>query len=364
MISQCTVMSAQQEAIAVEDVGRRLPSTRFRGSKRRYAAEIAQDLVELDPKLVRDPFGGSASVSCIADALGIKSHYNDLYAWTSTCARTLLVHRYTQGDLDRVQDRVADFMRDARPGFVSREYKDCYFTRAENLELDGLLECLASTKSERLHDLVFYGVSQAALAKMPMSMFHRASLKQRTTKVDRRSGNATIWNTPFRTLVPRYLEEAVLFTWRRRTTHTVTQGDALQRCGKLGSGTALFLDPPYINPGGGVPDYSEAYHFLEGLVQGEKAWASGLQRGGKHPIYDATKSKFEDAEGWTQGVDSILDKVTSGGVVATARERDSPGARKLRELLKQKFSSVKSRRLHTSTIFTSTPNAERLFLAV
>ena len=347
----------------VENVAGRLPSTRFRGSKRRYAAQIAEHLVELDPKFVRDPFGGSASVSAIADSLGIKSHYNDLYSWTVTCARTLLVHRYTQADLDRAQDRVADFMRDARPGFISREYKDCYFTKAENLELDGLLECLATTKSERMHDLVFYGVAQAALAKMPMSMFHRASLKQRTAKVDRRSGNATTWSRPFRTLVPRYLDEAVLYTWRRRTTHTVTQGDALRRCGKVGGDAALFLDPPYINPGGGVPDYSEAYHFLEGLVQGEKHWATGLQRGGKHPIYDAPKSDFEQAQGWTSGVTQLLDKVEGGSVVATARERDSPGARKLRELLKAKFRSVSSRKLHTSTIFTSTPNPEVLFRA-
>lgn len=356
-------MPIKQVAATPEDAARRLPSTRFRGSKRRFAAPIAKHLIDLEPKLVRDPFGGSASVSCTADALGIKSHYNDLYDWTVTCARTLLVHRYTQGDLDRIQDRVADFIADARPGFVSHEYKDCYFTKAENLELDGLLECLATTRSTRLHDLVFYGVAQAALAKMPMSMFHRASLKQRTSRVDRKSGNATTWNTPFRSLVPRYMDEAVVYTWRRRTTHTVTQGDAVAQCRKVGSDTALFLDPPYINPGGGVPEYSEAYHFLEGLVQGEKAWSQGLRRGGKHPIYQARTSTFEEADGWTAGVNDILAKVDGGSVVATARQRDSPGARKLRELLKGKFRSVSSRRLQATTIFTGTPNAEYLFLA-
>lgn len=356
-------MSVQREAMSVKEVARLLPSTRFRGSKRRYAAQIAQHFVSLNPKLVQDPFGGSASVSAVCDALGINSHYNDLYDWTVTCARTLLVHRYTQGDLDRVRDRVTDFMRDATPGFISREYDNCYFTAAENLELDGLLECLATTKSGRLHDLVFYGVAQASLAKMPMSMFHRASLRQRTTKVERRSGNITTWNTPFRTLVPRYMDEAVLFTWRRRATHKVTKGDALSRCRKVSSDAALFLDPPYINPGGGVPDYSEAYHFLEGFVRGEKQWERGLQRGGSHPIYVARKSDFEQAAGWTAGITQLLDKVEGGGVVATVRERDSPGARKLRQLLKEKFRSVSSKRLHTSTIFTATPNAEYLFLA-
>ena len=356
-------MSANLVLPTPEDAARRLPSTRFRGSKRRFAAPIAQHLIDLEPKVVRDPFGGSASVSCTADALGIKSHYNDLYDWTVTCARTLLVHRYTQGDLDRVQAKVTECMSEATPGFISREFKNCYFTKAENLELDGLMECLTTTKSTRLHDLVFYGVAQAALAKMPMSMFHRASLKQRTSHVDRKSGNSKIWNTPFHTLVPRYIDEAVVYTWRRRTTHMVTQGDAVTQCRKVGSDTALFLDPPYINPGGGVPEYSEAYHFLEGLAQGEKAWAAGLRRGGRHPIYEARATTFEHAKGWTTGVNQILGKVDGGSVVATARQRDSPGARKLRELLREKFRFVSSKRLQATTIFTGTPNAEYLFLA-
>jgi len=357
-------MSSGTRAYHLEDVPFRLPTTRYRGSKRRYATQIAAQFVRSQAMYVADPFGGSGAVSTIADALGLRSDYNDLYHWTTSCARALLVHSYSRRDLTNIQRRVEKAISEAEVGFVSECFEGCYFTAAENLELDGLIMALQQLRSARLRDLLFYGIAQAALAKLPMSMFHRASLDQRLAGVPRRSGNGRIWATPFRILVPQYVQEAVLYTWHRRATHSVTQGSALDAVRNVERNSVLFLDPPYINPSGGVPTYSEAYHFLEGITQGPEIWEQRLDRSGNHPIYRGSpQSIFDTASGWVSGVEDLLGRVRGGGVFATARAKDEPGARELRRLLRARFGTVRAHQLHSTTIFSERSNPEYLFCA-
>lgn len=357
-------MSQGRAIVPLEDIQYRLPTTRYRGSKRRYAFQIARELAISEAERVVDPFGGSGVVSGIGDALGMKSVYNDLYHWVVVCARTLFEHNYTRRDLETVLHRVERATAQATAGFISEYYDECYFTRAENLELDGLLDELEQTRADRLKDLMFYGVAQAALAKMPMSMFHRASIRQRIAKVPRRSRNSLIWNTPFRVLVPRYVQEAVLYTWLRRRRHEVTQGSALDVTDAIRSGDVLFLDPPYINPKGGVPAYGEAYHFLEGFSRGQDVWERWLDGSRSHPIFRGfPQSSFDSPDGWRSGVGTLLDTVDGGSVLATGRLRDRPGARTLKSLLRARFRNVATQNLHSSTIFSPIPNREYLFVA-
>jgi hypothetical protein len=248
-------------------------------------------------------------------------------------------------------------------GFISETYSKCYFTDRENLELDGLLEVMERTRSERIKDLLFYGIAQAALLKMPMSMFHRASLKQRLTRVDRKSRNKASWDRPFGALIREFVEEAVIYGWQRNLRHTVTKMDALSAIGDIDSDELLFLDPPYINCRGGVPTYGEAYHFLEGFAQGISRWQGNLDTSGSHPMFRCQESSFETPEGWLSGIRMLLDCATRGSVVATARQYDEPGARQMRRMLKDHFKQVECRKMHASTIFSNAQNGEYLFLA-
>lgn len=343
---------------------RNLPSTRYRGSKRRHAAFIARELGTLDASRLYDAFGGSGSVTALADGLGVRSHYNDLYAWTTKCARVLFVHKYTQRDLAYAVRVIDEATRERHTGFIARTYSGCYFTHRENQELDGLLQAMQGVGARHVKDLLFYGIAQAALAKMPMSMFHRASLKQRLAKVPRNSRNETTWSTPFRALVPRFLEEAVVFSWRRNHRHVVTRKDALDAVDSLDSDEVLFLDPPYVNPRSGVPTYAEAYHFLEGFACGAEEWRAKLDWRGSHPIFRGChESSFENPMGWEAGVRTLVDRAEKGSVIATARERDDPGARQLKRFLRARFKNVKVCGIRSSTIFSDTENREYLFLA-
>jgi hypothetical protein len=342
----------------------RLPSTRYRGSKRRYADAIAQSMARTGAGRVCDPFGGSAVVSMVADALGIDSNFNDLHRWTAACARALLQHHYTRADLLALEDVIEVATSESGCGFVSEYFHGCYFTPSENLELDGLLRAFVHMRSERLRDLLFYGIAQACLAKLPMSMFHRACLPQRLAHVPRRSGNLGIWNTPFRALIPGYVEEALLYSWHRSANHRVSCGSALQAVRRITEGSVLFLDPPYLNPAGGVPTYSEAYHFLEGFVRGPSEWLAFLDGSGGHPIFRSPiQSGFEEPHLWKEGIAKLLDRVAGGAVLATARSLDRPGAPELSRLLRERFRRVRTQRLHKSTIFTARPNPEYLFYA-
>lgn len=302
-------------------------------------------------------------MSALADSLEISTRYNDLYHWTTSCARALLVHQYSNADLDDALGLVEIACSNRRPGFVSRNFDGVFFTRNENLELDGLLEVVEDEGSSIMRDLVFYGVAQAALAKMPMSMFHRPSLKQRLRRIARRSYNVKIWNTAFAELVPEYVAEAVHFAWRRKAKHSVTIADAT-RVGLGGSSeAAVFLDPPYISHRG-APSYAHAYHFLEGFAVGSAAWQESLDTRFRMPVFRGAKeSCFDSREGWVHGMTRILHAVRSSTVLATARQRDNPGARVLHQMLTSKFASVRRKRVLSSTIFSDSPNEEYLFVA-
>jgi adenine-specific DNA-methyltransferase len=335
-------------------VAGQLPSTRYRGSKRRHARSIAAALAVNRPKYLYDAFGGSGVVSALADQMGINSHYSDIFRWTTKCARVLLVNDYDQSEMQAVLEKVDAAILSAPSGFISNTFRGIYFTQEENAELDGVLELLHGESNRRFHDLVFYGVAQAALAKLPMSMFHRACLKQRLTEVDRRGGNLSTWNTPFRVLAPRFIREAVMFTWSRRMTHVVIQRSATDSVPELHSDDALFLDPPYVSPDGHAPTYAEAYHFLEGLASGEQKWRRGINPDRNHPVFSGgPRSEFETNEGWTRGMVSLIGAARRGSVLATARERDSPGARKLGQLLRTEFESVRRETIAESTIESS-----------
>jgi hypothetical protein len=357
-------VDARQSKRSIESVTYSLPTTRYRGSKRRYARQIAEELSRSSPSRIIDPFAGSGVVSAIADTLGVPSRFNDLYQWTCSCARALLIHSYSHRDVFDLIRRVDEAITFADRGFVTEYFHECYFTDKENLELDGLLSGFEQIRSDRLRDLLFYGVAQASLAKMPMSMFHRASIAQRLADVPRQSGNSTTWSTPFRVLVPKFILEAALFSWQRRAHHTVTCGGALEAVSKVPAGCTLFLDPPYLNPCGRVPGYDEAYHFLEGFRVGRGIWEQWLDGSGSHPIFRGSpKSMFDTVGGWVDGIDSLLAMVDGGSVIATARLHDRPGSTTLRRLLLRRFRRVHSHLLHTSTIFTRRLNPEYLFCA-
>lgn len=347
-------------ALAVD----RLPTTRYRGSKRKSSMAIGLALLGSRPTRLFDAFGGSGTVSLLADQLEIPTQFSDIYTWVVGCARTLLVHQYDRVDLADLLGAVDSAVIDARPGFISRTFRGCYFTSAENLELDGLSALYEQESCQAARDLILYGVAQAALAKLPMALFHRACLKQRVSPVERRNGNLSTWNTPFRVLVPHFMREAAIFTWTRKLRHRVLLRDATAAVPEIKSGEAIFLDPPYVSPDGHAPTYLESYHFLEGFAVGVDDWQRGLRWGGSHPIFlDSARSNFETRDGWINGVASLARAGRNGTVLGTARARDSPGASDLRFLLVSSFRDVHRSVISKRTIFTDRPNREYLFTA-
>jgi adenine-specific DNA-methyltransferase len=340
-----------------------LPTTRYRGSKRRFAKMIFEQLKAADPTRIIDPFGGSGSISAVADAMGVNSRYNDRFLWSTRCAKALFAHDYTPAEARQAETIADSCMASAKIGFVSERFEGMYFKPEENLELDGLLNLLdGGSLDEATADLVFYGMSQAALMKMPMSMFHRASLDQKTAQVERKSGNFVTWHKPFRALVPKRIHEAAAFAMRRNADHEVTNVDALKSYRYSRNGDVLFLDPPYVNPRGG-PTYDVAYHFIEGFAHGEEVWKNGLNSD-VPPIFSKDfASEFETASGWERGLEAIVSRARKHATVGTAREKDDPGAKAMARVLEGIYGNVSESILQSKVIFSKTKNPEKMFTA-
>ena len=131
---------------AMQDVIRLFPKTRYYGSKKRILNWIYENLKDLEFETVLDCFGGTASVSLLFQAMGKHVAYHDALKSNSISAKVLL-----SGGISSIQlQKYEKFFRDIKikkNGYISKTFDGMYFTKTENMWLDGALEAIKKVKN-------------------------------------------------------------------------------------------------------------------------------------------------------------------------------------------------------------------------
>jgi adenine-specific DNA-methyltransferase len=251
------------------------PSTRFQGSKRKLAAWIYDNIRDLDFNSALDAFGGTGTVSYLLKRMGKKVMYNDILKSNCTSASALIENNSIRLTTEEIDSLCSYRKANAKKGFVSTTFNQCYFTQAENLWLDYIINYLQmnndGTKEYSYKQcLIHHALFQTLLCKRPFNMFHRKNLHLRTARVTRSFGNKTTWETPIRLLFRRFLEEANKCVFSGRQPCKVTNKDVF--CITDSRHDLVYLDPPYLSRYGNneTADYRSIYHFLEGMAHNDK----------------------------------------------------------------------------------------------
>jgi adenine-specific DNA-methyltransferase len=329
---------------------RSFPSTRYQGSKRKIVAWLGEFFHDLDFTSALDVFGGTGSVSYLLKKMGKKVTYNDALRFNHQIGLALVEYDdviLKQEEIKFVQSRMPTPCR----GFVSKTFRDVYFTDEENEWLDNVIDRVQSLNvdSEQLvykQALLYYALFQSCLIKRPFNLFHRRNLYLRFADVDREFGNKVSWDKPFGEHFGTFCTEANGLVFKGSKPCRALQYDALEL--PDGNFDLVYVDPPYLTKSGSneSSDYLRCYHFLEGLCNYD-GWSDLID-------YETPnlRMKQTDANPWvdrTENVkafDALFEKFAHSILVISYKKFGIPCIDTLIKMLKRHGRKVRTRSRH------------------
>lgn len=270
--------------VAHKIVSNHLPITRYYGSKRRIVDWIQESVSDLSFDTVLDVFGGTGTVSLMFKSLGKKISYNDILLSSTLQARALLAN----GAVTGFGNDIAAFCDGVIPesGFVTKNFKDVYYSDEENSWLDGALRALGCIEDPQLHAEIYYCLQQSCIQKRPFNLFHRKNHYLRLNN-NRQSkfGNWVTWERSFKELMVRAAKDLEKARFVSESEPVVLPSvNALD----IPAGYDLvYLDPPYIPSKRNDISYLERYHFLEGMAS-PKEWPEKIDWTKEHRCFKSS----------------------------------------------------------------------------
>lgn len=293
------------------------PNTRYQGSKRKLLSFLGQHLSKLHYSSALDLFSGSGIVSLYFRSQGVNVHANDYMRFSTLCSKVLcrldtraLEYCNHKQNLTYLFDEASIITTP----LVYEHYKSIYFTDEENLQIDRFCQNVdAFDKNTR--ELYIYLLGQALLKKRPYNLFHRANLHIRQAKVERKFGNVKTWDTSFLDHCIRELKQlsnSVVVETPPVAFELSNLNVSADNVSNIPNKYDLvYIDSPYIDSNNKTIDYSDFYHFLEGMF--DYTLFNKCDRQKKHkPIvsYDSDWGKPLSALSCLKGVITHFNKST------------------------------------------------------
>ncbi|MBN2530272.1 MAG: DNA adenine methylase [Deltaproteobacteria bacterium] len=316
------------------------PTTRYLGSKRKLLPALKAVFETLEFFVAADPFCGSGAVSYLLKSLNCQVLASDAMQW-NTCCTSALLDNDTTAFLPTLNNALAQLpVASAPEGFIEKQFDGLFFLRSENRFLDQFRSVCGRWPGP-LKNSAFFALFQAALAKRPYNLFHRANLYMRQQEVKRSFGNKTTWDTPFEVLIRRYAEELQLARFASPKKITVQQQTAEEA--DFSTADLVYLDPPYVSANGSSVDYQDYYHFLEGIsLEDDARWEERLLHRYRHkPLADRGTSPWSKADKITGAFKNIIKKCEHAHIVISYRCDGIPGIDELAEMLKKSGKRVR-----------------------
>ena len=245
----------------------KFPATRFQGSKRKILNEIQSVIADTPGNRFLDLYSGSGIVTLLFRFLGRQVCANDYLRYNNNTADVFLSATHAELASFSHQEDLAFLLGHRESSFknyVAEEFSGIYFKETENIEIDNFCQNINSFSGLR-KALYIYAVGQALIKKRPYNLFHRANLDMRTKDVKRSFGNAKTWETSIQEHAIKCIKELLAFPFPPQLAHSVTHVDTAQVESLPAEFDLVYMDPPYINGKSVSVNYSNFYHFLEGL---------------------------------------------------------------------------------------------------
>jgi len=238
------------------------PRTRYQGSKYKLREWIRHDLESLNFETALDAFSGTSSVSYIIKELGKEVCSNDIMECNYQVSKALIENSnetISEQDYKEILTKKDNYNY---LNTIEKNFHDIYYTDEENQWLDIVVQNIHQVECEYKKAMFFWALFQACISKRPYNLFHRKNLYVRTSDVKRSFGNKKTWDTPFEIHFSKFIKEinhAVFDNGKNNKSYCMDIFDLDIEV------DLVYIDTPYIPRKGTLTNYSEFYHFLNGI---------------------------------------------------------------------------------------------------
>lgn len=231
----------------------KFPPTRFMGSKRKLLKNIWEAASKFNFDSVLDLFSGSNVVAYMFKAHGKKVLTNDHMAMSAVLAKALISNNIVT--LPKKEAELLLVPPKSMDNFVSKTFKDLYFTDEENKLIDILRNNIQKLSNPYKKAIALSALIRACLKKRPRGIFTYTGLRYD----DGRRDLQLSFNQQFLNAV-EVINRAVFDNGKK---NEVRWGDAMEYSAKP---DLVYIDPPYFSTRSDN-EYVRRYHFVEGLAR-------------------------------------------------------------------------------------------------
>lgn len=306
------------------------PTTRYQGSKAKFADWIWQEISNLHFHSVLDAFGGTGSVAYKFKDNGKSVTYNDILPFNAIIGKALIENRSTTLSDSDIEYIISEHKDIQYPTFIADNFKDIYYTDEENHWLDIVRYNISTISDEYKRAIAWFALFQSCIIKRPYNLFHRKNLYVRLMDVNRSFGNKKTWDTPFEEHFRKFVNEANKAVFDNGEICKVLNMDAEAIPNHY---DLVYIDTPYLNNKGIGIDYADFYHFLNGLVNYE-SWGNLIDFNSKHLRLKRRYSIWNDKENNLTGFKRLIDNFKKSILVFSYRSNGIPTVDSLMALLK------------------------------
>lgn len=285
------------------------PTTRYQGSKAKFADWIGFVLSNIEFNTALDAFGGTGSIAYLLKNEGKKVTYNDILPFNSIIGKAIIENSFEKLTEDDLTYILSENNSLNYPNFISETFHEIYYTDEENHWLDVVSYNIRHMDNEYKRALAWFALFQSCIIKRPYNLFHRKNLYVRLSDVKRSFGNKKTWDTPFEVHFRKFVNEANHAVFDNGKRCISINQDALKIPNQY---DLVYIDTPYLNEKGIGVDYANFYHFLNGIVSYDN-WSTMIDYGSKHlrlkPTYSIWNDKFHILEGFNNLIDNYKDSI-------------------------------------------------------
>lgn len=307
----------------------KFPSTRYQGSKAKFADWIWYEISNIPFKTALDAFGGTGSIAYKLKDNGKDVTYNDILPFNTLIGKAIIENTNTFLLDTEVDTILTENPSIQYPTFIADNFKDIYYTDEENHWLDVVRYNISQIQNEYKRAIAWFALFQSCIIKRPYNLFHRKNLYVRLMDVKRSFGNKKTWDTPFEIHFRNFVKEANNAVFDNGTNCYVLNKDALDIENKY---DLVYIDTPYINEKGVGVDYADFYHFLNGLVYYDN-WSSLIDYSSKHHRLMRQYNIWADKEHILEGFKKLIEQFKSSILVFSYRSNGIPSIESLIDIL-------------------------------
>jgi DNA adenine methylase len=293
------------------------PGTRYMGSKNKIIGDLWHYLQGYDFESFYDAFAGSNTVGYFMKCQGKQVISNDFMAMSYHTANAIIQNSFVQ-----LEQSELDFLinRDNSNNFISKKFKDLYFSDADNQFLDQVRANIELLDNEYKKSIALASLSRACVKKRPRGIFTFVGQRYDDGRKDLRN-----------TLKEHFINNVQIFnnavfdnSMDNKSNNQSTQNMEV-------NADLVYLDPPYFSPKSDN-DYVRRYHFVEGLV---KNWEGlEIQENTKTKKFKSYKSPFSNKNEAYNEFEKLFSKFRNSIIAVSYSSNSLPTKDELTEILK------------------------------